>query len=513
MRDGASSASQLAARARLRDWLAGQTPSGALAAPLRVDLGAAERADLQRPASGWPDPLRIGVVKTLSPSVAVSGFAQPPSKRGRGVAHGILQATDDGGFVWAASISSEGAGGLRVQLSDVRLPPGAALYFYSPGGDAYGPYRDHGPNGDGDFWTDSIVGSEGVVLLRQFGPAPAEQLRQISFTITAVGHIAPGFPVALEDASTSFCGNPDCIIDVSCLSSPAVADATNAVAQLEWVAGAYLYTCSGGLLADTDTSTQIPYLLTANHCLRRAKDAKNLEAFFLYRTSSCGETCPSNTGFPKTLGATIKATGSVGDFTLLQLKQTPPAGTVMLGWNADPVAFIDGIDLYRISHPNFGAQVYSHHRVDAAVATCGGWPRGERIYSQDIEGAIAGGSSGSPVLTAAGEVVGQLSGICGVNVGDPCDAASNSTVDGALASYFAQVAPFLDPVAACTPVTEVCDDGVDNDCDGAIDCSDADCASSPACSATCAAPGQSCTRGSQCCSDTCKGPPGSRTCK
>jgi hypothetical protein len=75
----------------------------------------------------------------------------------------------------------------------------------------------------------------------------------------------------------------------------------------------------------------------------------------------------------------------------------------MLGWNSTPVAFTSGLDLYRISHPNFGAQVFSHHRVDTAAGICGGWPRGERIYSQDIEGAIDGGSSGAPVVNGAGQ--------------------------------------------------------------------------------------------------------------
>ena len=510
MKNGSSAAQRLAKQERLQEWLVDQTPSAALTAPIRADLNAAERSDLQRPGPRWPGPLRIGLVKNLSPAVVLSGLDKV---RGHRVANGILQATDDGGFVWAASIASEGAGGLRVHLTDFRLPPNAELYLYSPSGEAYGPYRDAGPGGDGDFWTDSILDSEGVLVLRQFGPATAEERRQITFTISAVGHIAPQLPQELATAATAFCNNPSCIIDVSCVSDPAVADVTNAVAQLEWIAGPYLWTCTGGLLADTDTTTEIPYLVTANHCISRAKDAKNLEAFFHYRTSTCGQACPANTGFPKTLGATIKATGTVGDFTLLQLNQAPPSGTVMLGWNSAPVAFNNGLDLYRISHPNFGAQVFSHHQVDANVGTCGGWPRGERIYSQDVQGAIDGGSSGSPVVNAAGQVVGQLSGVCGLNVGDACDAASNSTVDGALASYFAQVAPFLAPVSTCTPAPEVCNDGIDNDCDGAIDCNDANCVGTPACAGTCTTGGGTCTSDAQCCSKSCKGAPGRKTCK
>jgi hypothetical protein len=41
--------------------------------------------------------------------------------------------------------------------------------------------------------------------------------------------------------------------------------------------------------------------------------------------------------------------------------------------------------------------------------------------------------------------VGQLSGSCGFNTGDPCDDVNNATVDGAFAYYYASVQPFLNP--------------------------------------------------------------------
>lgn len=108
--------------------------------PIRADLSAAERADLSSRAPAWRDPLRIGLVKTLPSPLVVSGFDQrPPAKRGRRIANGIVQATGDGGFVWAAAIASEGAGGLRVQLADLHLPANAGLYFLSLDGEAYGP--------------------------------------------------------------------------------------------------------------------------------------------------------------------------------------------------------------------------------------------------------------------------------------------------------------------------------------------------------------------------------------
>ncbi len=61
------------------------------------------------------------------------------------------------------------------------------------------------------------------------------------------------------------------------------------------------------------------------------------------------------------------------------------------------------------------------------------------------------------------------------------------------------------------PSETSCTEGEDEDCDGAADCDDSDCSEDPACS--CLPPGAACTEGAECCSESCKGKPGSKTCK
>lgn len=94
-------------------------------------------------------------------------------------------------------------------------------------------------------------------------------------------------------------------------------------------------------------------------------------------------------------------------------------------------------------------------KLDTAAVTCGGWPRGERRYSRDQDvdpntaghqGATDGGSGGgSPVVNGSSQILGQLSGACGSNVGNVCDPASTTTVDGVFEFYYSKVQPILNP--------------------------------------------------------------------
>ena len=480
VREGPTPEEMAARMQQLHSWLASETPARAADHPVRITITEQDRASYEGPAAKGQLPLKIGLVKEVSPRVVVSNIDLAGIARAeRPVAGGILQATEDGGFIWARSIVSQGAAAIRVHISDFNLTPSADLYFYGRSGEAFGPYQRNGPNRDGDFWTASVAGSEGILVLRHFGPATANEMRQLTFAITEVGHMG-GRPRPTADPEVALnCGNPSCVEDAACyLNSPVPEDA---IAKMEWVGGAFIYTCTGGLMADTDGNSSTNYFLTANHCLSRSRDAQNVEFFWRYRKSSCGSTSCSDSASPRTFGASVAATGSAGDFTLLQLSSLPPGGTPALANDhTTNVANTNGLQLYRISNPNFGPQAYSQHNVDTSATTCSGWPRGQRIYSRDITGATDGGSSGSPVLNGSGQVVGQLSGSCGFDVGDPCNAADNATVDGALQFYWASVQPFLEGGGGGCQLGQ---------------------------------PGDPCTTNANCCSNNCKGPNGRKTCR
>lgn len=438
-------------QAELSRRLALEMPADAAEKAVQVPLTSDEISAIEK-SPRWASPLKIGLVKAMTPGIVVAGL-QTAERR------------EDGGAVWATVVKADGAGAIRLHVQDMSLPANAELYVYSRAGQAFGPYTVSGPDFSGDFWTTAVFSSEVILQVRLSAPVSDADLRAVSFRVQEAGIITEGFARGLREprdtqlpwerfekaAGTDAvfpCGNENCVVDATCINVTAANPAKLATAKMEWVSGAFIYTCTGGLLSDNNPA-QGNFFLTANHCLSSSKTAKNVSFYWRYATSSCNGTCPTNSGWPYvTTGASVAASGRRGDFTLLQLTSNPPAGSVLLGWTSAPVANTNGALLYRISNPNFATQVYSQHSVDTSAGTCTGWPRGERIYSRDLTGATDGGSSGSPVLNASSQVVGQLTGACGFDVNNVCAGGpgeANATVDGALAFYYSLVQPFLNP--------------------------------------------------------------------
>jgi len=451
-----------------------------------IDIGEAPGADgaVRRPSSRK---VQVGVDKVVGVNVSFTSLAGRRLGRAPHMG-GSVSEGPDGELVWTALAHSKGASALRIGLQNFDLPDGAALYVYSDRGEAFGPYRGEGPGDEGYFWTNTIMGDTVTLQLHYDGPRDAASLGRLGFRIESISHIGSRLPlkdfVGVEQAAPEASTESFCSYNASCvMPGQNFMGAEDAVALIIFNSQGGSFICSGGLLRDTVDGSVIPYFLTANHCVSKGREANSVEAVFDFDTN-CSDRYAQNGNYPRTNGSSIRSTSRTSDYTLLELKQIPGGSRTYLGWNSDPVAFTSGVGLFRLSHPAGAPQSYSEHSVDTSKGTCSSWPRGNWIYSADTYGATEGGSSGSPVMNASGEVVGQLSGGCGFNVGDVCDAGSNATVDGAFAAYFSAIEQFLDP-----------DNG-----GGGGGC-------------TLLGKGQTCFDDSECCSNKCKGPSGRKTCK
>jgi len=400
--------------------------------------------------------MQVGVAKPVDALVqfGASDLAAMKSGGVLGLPGGLARLTADGRLVATISTEAIDAGGVRIEFQDFDLPEGLEVVVYNDGGEAYGPYTGRGVMNDGHFWSHTAGGPVVHVELRSRGPVTEAQLRKARLRIAGIGYIDRQFFIPLAEEK-QICSLESCFRDRTCFTTTdwaPINDVSDAVGHMLFQIGGSFFICSGGLVNDTDANTVRNWFLSANHCFNTQAAATSLQTFFRYKTATCNGTCPASSSFPSTIGSTLRATSSTTDFLFLELSQNPPAGSFYLGYRTDNVANTNNFALHRISHPKGAAQTYTRESVKTSgVLTCLGFSRPSFIYSQDTLGATAGGSSGSPVLDAAGLIVGQLFGVCAPpGTVDPCS-SSNSIIDGAFAVTFSSIQSFLEPPPTAPP--------------------------------------------------------------
>ena len=158
-------------------------------------------------------------------------------------------------------------------------------------------------------------------------------------------------------------------------------------------------------------------MVTAYHCINTQSVASNLEAYWFYETPACDGTPPGILSVPRTVGGADFlvgiATDSGTDLSLLRLRNDPPAGAGQLGWSSVPEAA--GSDTICIHHPRGDFKRITFGNVTDTssggmyVDSCIGTQRLTADYYQSTwnEGTTEPGSSGSPLLNANQQIIGQ----------------------------------------------------------------------------------------------------------
>src|SRR5688572_13633018 len=101
--------------------------------------------------------LQVGIVKSADATLDLSSVRPEDLGRGPGLLpFGRIQRTDDG-FTWTGSISSPGAAALRIHFSEFFMPNNATLTISNAAGEAFA-YREQGPAGTGEFWSNTLIG-------------------------------------------------------------------------------------------------------------------------------------------------------------------------------------------------------------------------------------------------------------------------------------------------------------------------------------------------------------------
>lgn len=386
----------------------------------------------------------VGVDRPIDPPISLEGLTSAARKS---FARGRVDVSKDNEITWTGRIRSQGATRLRVLIRDVDLPQGAKVFVADEKDQQWGPYSPS----QHAFWTHSIFGDTVIVQVR----IPNDPTRKTNnLVIPTVAHIEepkepPANPAPRDKPIDNAKDDHNSGLKAAIPGGPGVqalqqycrpdnatspqdmlfAKLSKGVGKMLWPTGGGRWgQCSGGLLQDGRNS-RTPFFLTAHHCLSTQAAASGLEVIWHFVRKCTDQSPPPQGALPRSLGATLLATGARTDFTLLQLRQAPPADAHFIHWTRTDISTTPAT-LYRLSHPGGASQ----HLAISALVTSGGRCGRAFLHSLPQQGGTAPGSSGSVVCRAAGnepEVVGQLYGWC------------PPTIDGSFSHTYPLIQQFL----------------------------------------------------------------------
>lgn len=373
--------------------------------PLSVDLRPGESADR-------PHQLQIGVGRTLETPVEVNARTVPPDK---------WSVLTNGWRIYSVDLLAAGAMGMRLHLQNVALPPGTQVVIYDPAKPATNSplITPQSLAGQTEIWTSTLFSERAVLELQA---APGADLKGLTLTLVGISHLYPQLK-----AYTTIEGA--CHNDATCY--PAFASEAAGVARMAYIVNGNTYVCTGSLIAG-QAGQGGGLFLTAHHCVSTGSVASTVELYWFFQTSACDEAPPALTSVPVTSGADLLATDPTSDFTLLQLRQSPPGGTYYLGWSTNAPA--PGETLTCIHHP-----MGTYKRI-----SFGNYYGADPDFwaVQWFSGVTEDGSSGSPLLNANHQIIGQLNGGYG-GPGSSCSAPSDPDQFGRFDVTYASIKKWL----------------------------------------------------------------------
>jgi hypothetical protein len=389
-------------------------------------LSEAEVAILAGPGTR----LITGVQRRLAPHAAATGG---------------WETIAGGSRVWRMSLSSPGARALRVEFAN--FDAGQGRVWLHDGTQTAGPYTGRGPHDDGHFWSETIESGSAII---EYEPATDGELEP-PFELRSIVHqqrSALDFTAGAKDPAGY------CELDVNCY--PEWKDALTSVGQISYIDGGVAYLCSGSLVATRDNSFK-PYFLTAGHCINNEAAARTVQTYWTYQTPSCGGTPPANRNASTTStgGAHLIASQGPGggDFSLILLANIPN-GVTFSGWDVgdpDVTASLTGIH-----HPSGSWKRISFGtRAPDADASVEGNVAPGNLYLQVLysKGRVEHGSSGSPLFSSPGVIVGSLSYGELLSDGSVCPINPQAAGYSKFSNTYPRVKDYLEnlPAAQVTP--------------------------------------------------------------
>lgn len=405
------------------DMAPGASEAAEIALPA-LDAQAQAKAQAQGDSLGGP--ILIALPQTVAQAQTAEQLASllhwGQDAQGRQVAALRVQAAD--------------ALGIRLGLLVQALPDAALLRFYPDSQTAQG-YETTGAEINAVLRLNAQAGEQGEAARTWWSPDLGGDSVTLEIVLPA-GATAEALQLALPSISHRFVDAGDdaalqaaqpqraslskeripsagsCNLDMSCYSNGSAE--RDAVARMSFVKDGKGYFCTGTLLNDAIQS-DIPYFITAHHCISSQTVAGSLQTDWFFRTASCGSPYLDARRTTRTRGARLLYTSNVGqgfDATLLALNDAAPPGTYLAGWDARLNNSIQKV--LSLHHPNgalgkiSGGETQNYANCDGRHCRAATDGRGRYYEVRWGDGTTEAGSSGSALFTQSGHVIGTLHG-------------------------------------------------------------------------------------------------------
>ncbi len=328
-------------------------------------------------------PNRLGVVQTVSIDIKEVG----------------VHTTSGNMNIWRYEIQSPDALSLGVNFETYDLPEGAGVFIYSIDKQKVsGAFTKNNNSETNQLELAQFPGNSLIIEYNE--PVQAEFEGQL-----VIGAVSSAY-LDLKSVSNSW-------VQINCGEGQDWQTEKHAVCLMTFNDGIYMYYCTGSLVNNV-REDGTPYFLSANHCISSSKVAQTLVTYFNYENSTCSS---NDASLSQSLsGASLVATNSYSDFTLLKLSENPPEEYTpyFAGWNASDDSPSTGTSIH---HPEGSYKCIaldydapqSYRYILQWDDDSRSMPNSHWEVSYDV-GTDESGSSGCPLFDENKRIIGQLHG-------------------------------------------------------------------------------------------------------
>ncbi len=360
-----------------------------------VYLSSKEKPVITPKPTHKPQPLLAGLVVPVDPDAQNQG---------------VWNQLPDGTMVWRLGFRLKNSKGINVSFINFQLAPGDQLFLYGPDKKhLLGAYT--GINNSVAFATEYIPGNQ---LIIEFNTRSTS--RQLPFVIHDVGKMLNLPQYGYKD----FGDGGSCEIPVNCPEGDLYKNQKKGVARILLKEGGQWYWCTGSLVNDTKNDGK-PYFLTANHCGENASSGEYAQwiFYFNYESNDCSrpniEPIHQTVTGSKLLASALNNTDLGSDFKLLLLDTIPLSYKPYFnGWDRSGNSSSSGVVIH---HPQGDIKMISTYSTPLVASDYYGSSNPDGLYwtvhwaaTQSGHGVTEGGSSGSPLFSSEGLIVGTLTG-------------------------------------------------------------------------------------------------------